>query len=188
MLQGPALLLHSPRQRPHLWLWLCLAMLLLTCGAARADDYTDISRLTNSGQAIAALARADRALAATPRDPQLRFLRAVALTELGRKSEAIAAYTELTRDHPELAEPHNNLAVVHASLGDYDKARAALEEAVRANPGYAVAHENLGDMHARLAAQAWGRAMRLEPGNTSAPPKLALVRQLFAAGAAPGAR
>jgi Flp pilus assembly protein TadD len=169
-------------------MWLCLATLLLAAGIARADDYSDITRLTNSGQATEALARADRALAAKPRDPQMRFLRAVALTELGRKTEAIAAYTDLTRENPELAEPHNNLAVVHASLGEYDKARAALEQAIRANPGYAIALENLGDMHARLAAQAWARAMRLEPGNTSAPPKLALVRQLFGGGATAGAR
>lgn len=188
MLHGPALPVLRIHPASRLCMWLCLATLLLAAGIAQADDYTDISRLTQSGQASQALARADSALAAKPRDPQLRFLRAVALTELGRKTDAIAAYTDLTRDYPELAEPHNNLAVVHASLGDYDKARAALEQAIRANPGYATAHENLGDMYARLAAQAWARAMRLEPGNTSAPPKLALVRQLFDGGAAAGAR
>lgn len=188
MLHGPALPVLRIRAASRLCMWLCLATLLLAAGIARADDYTDITRLTQSGQASEALARADRALAAKPRDPQMRFLRAVALTELGRKTEAIAAYTDLTRDHPELAEPHNNLAVIHASLGEYDKARAALEQAIRANPGYATAYENLGDMYARLAAQAWARAMRLEPGNTNVPPKLALVRQLFDRGAAVGSR
>ncbi len=188
MLHGPSLLVPRVHAPLRMLMWLCLAMLPLAAGMARADDYTDITRLTSSGQAAEALARADRAIAAKPRDPQLRFLRAVALTELGRKAEAIAAYTDLTRENPELAEPHNNLAVVHASLGEYDKARAALEQAIRANPGYAIAHENLGDMHARLAAQAWARAIRLEPGNTSAPPKLAQVRQLFGGAPVAGAR
>jgi hypothetical protein len=48
--------------------------------------------------------------------------------------------------------------------GDYAKARAELEESIRLNPSYATAHENLGDVHAMLAADAYGRAQRLEPG------------------------
>jgi hypothetical protein len=36
-------------------------------------------------------------------------------------------------------------------------------------------------VYARLAAQSYGRALKLEAGNTTAPPKLALVRQMFGA-------
>ena len=45
-------------------------------------------------------------------------------------------------------------------------------------PNYATAHENLGDVYAMLAAEAYGRAQRLEPGSTGLPRKLELVRQL----------
>ena len=72
---------------------------------------------------------------------------------------------ELVQDYPELAEPHNNLAALHAAAGDYDKARAELEEAIRLSPGYAPAHENLGDVHVMLAAQSYARALRLEPAS-----------------------
>ena len=53
--------------------------------------------------------------------------------------------------------------------------------AIKLNPDYATAHENLGDVYARLAAQSYGRSLKLEAGNTTVPPKLALVRQMFGA-------
>ena len=55
-------------------------------------------------------------------------------------------------DFPELPEPRNNLAVLHAQKGEYAQARDELERAVATAPDYAVAHENLGDVYARLAA------------------------------------
>jgi len=73
--------------------------------------------------------------------------------------------------------------VLHAAQGQFEKAREALEMAVRTNPGYAIAHENLGDVYARLAGQSYGRAQQLDGANTTAAPKLALIRQLFPAAA-----
>ena len=49
------------------------------------------------------------------------------------------------------------------------------------DPNSATAHENLGDVYVRLAAQSYSRAKQLEPGNTTVPPKLALIRQMFSA-------
>jgi tetratricopeptide (TPR) repeat protein len=87
---------------------------------------------------------------------------------------------QIVQDYPELAEPHNNLAAIHAAAGEYGKARAELEEALRLNPLYTPAHENLGDVQALLAGQSYARALRLEPASASLPKKLALVRQLAA--------
>jgi Flp pilus assembly protein TadD len=162
-----------------------LALLLaLAAGAARADDYGDVQALLRQGRADAALAKADAYIAVKPRDPQMRFLRAVILGDQGRQADAIAAFTQLTQDFPELPEPYNNLAALHAMQGRFDQARAALEMAIKLNPDYATAHENLGDVYLRLAAQAYRRAQQLEPGNATAPPKLTLIRQLFSANAA----
>ncbi|MEJ7686260.1 MAG: tetratricopeptide repeat protein, partial [Variovorax sp.] len=122
------------------------------------------------------------------RDPQMRFLRGVILTEQGKQADAVAVFTQLTQDFPELPEPYNNLAALYASQSQFDKARAALEMAIKLNPGYATAHENLGDVYARLAGQSYGRAQQLEAGNATAQPKLALIRQMFAAPAADLAR
>ena len=101
------------------------------------------------------------------------------LADAKRYPEAIDLFQKLTEDYPDLAEPYNNLAAIHAATGDYIRARATLEQALRTNPGYATAHENLGDVYAALASQSYARALQLDPRNVSVPPKLALVRELF---------
>ena len=152
---------------------------LLCASASRADDLADVQRLYYSGQASAAMQRADLVLAKNPKDPQMRFLKGVMLADAKRDAEAIALFQQLSQDHPDLAEPYNNLAALYAAGGDYAKARATLEQALRTNPGYATAHENLGDVYAALAAQSYARALRLDPANVTVPPKLALVRGLY---------
>ncbi|MBK5206948.1 MAG: tetratricopeptide repeat protein, partial [Polaromonas sp.] len=119
-------------------------------------------------------------LASKPRDPQMRFLKGVIQTETGKTSDAIATFTNITEDYPELPEPYNNLAVLYAGQSQFDKARAALEMAIRTNPSYATAHENLGDIYARLASQAYSKALQLDSSNATVQPKLALIHQLLA--------
>ncbi|MDB5956936.1 tetratricopeptide repeat protein, partial [Ramlibacter sp.] len=157
-----------------------LTAALLAGGVARADEYGDVNQLLRSGKLTDALNKADQYLAAKPKDPQMRFLKGVVLTEAGRINEAIATFQKLTEDYPELPEPYNNLAVLYAGQAQFDKARAALEMAIRTNPSYATAHENLGDVYAKLASQAYSRALQLDAGNTAVQPKLALIRELFA--------
>lgn len=162
-----------------------LAAALLAIFPASADDYTDVNQLLRAGRTSEALTRVDQLLVAKPRDPQLRFLRGVIQTESGKTADAIATFTRLTEDYPELPEPHNNLAVLHAGQGQFDKARVALEMAIRTNPSYATAQENLGDVYARLASQAYSKALQLDSANTSLQPKLSLIRELFSPGKAP---
>lgn len=152
---------------------------LAFCGAASANDLPEIQKLLKSGQAAEALQRADKALAAEPKDAQLRFVKGIALVELGRQSEAIAVFVQLADDYPELPEPYNNLAVLYAGQNQYDKARTALEMAIRNNPSYATAYENLGDVYAKLASQAYAKALQIDGSNATVPPKLALIRELF---------
>lgn len=107
-------------------------------------------------------------------------MKGMILSEQGKTADAINVFQKLTEDYPELPEPYNNLAVLHAAAGNYDKARVALERAIRTNPAYATAHENLGDVYAKLASQSYDKAMQLaDPGQQ--PPqkaKLAMVRSL----------
>lgn len=163
-------------------------LLLAACvGSVQANDLDEVNRLVQAGHPDAALTLADRLLAAKPKDAQLRFAKANVLADLGRPAEAIALLQGLNEDYPELPEPYNNLASLHAAGGDYGRARMALEEALRVNPGYAAARENLGDIYAMLAGQAYAEALRLEPRSTTLPPKLALVRQLAKPATAPRA-
>ena len=57
---------------------------LLATGHAHADDYTEVNQLLRNGKSTQALARADAYLAKNARDPQMRFLKAVALTDSGK--------------------------------------------------------------------------------------------------------
>ena len=167
------------RTLPRLLRLLALTALMGT-GVVHADDYADITQLLKAGKASEALAKADQRLAANPRDPQLRFLRGVAQTDSGKQAEAIATFTKLTEEYPELPEPYNNLAVLYANQNQLDKARTALEMAIRTNPSYATAQENLGDIYAKLASQAYNKALQLDANNAnSVKPKLALIRELF---------
>ena len=178
----------SSRTLPALWL---LAACLGGAFGAHADELSDVQRLYYSGQSVAAMQRADQFLATNPKEPQMRFLKGVMLADTKRNVEAVALFEKLSEDHPDLAEPYNNLAALYAAGGDYAKARATLEQALRTNPGYATAHENLGDVYAALAAQSYARALKLDPANVSVAPKIALVRGLYrrpvAASASPSA-
>jgi ketosteroid isomerase-like protein len=163
----------SPFKRLALCVGIGLAFQL-----AHADEAADIQNLITANQTTEAIQRADQYLASKPRDPMVRFLRGVALTQAGRTSEAITAFTKLTEDYPELPEPFNNLAVLYAQQGQYDKARTALEMAIRTNPSYATAFENLGDVYAKLASQSYAKALQIDP-RSSVAPKLAMIRDLF---------
>lgn len=157
---------------------LAAATAVLLAAPAFADDMADVTKLLKAGQTAEALTKADGFLAKHPRDAQMRFLKGVILTEQNKSAEAIAIFTKLTENFPDLPEPYNNLAVLYASSGQYDKARVALDTAIRTNPAYATAYENLGDVHAKLASQAYDKALQLDSANSAAKSKLTLLRTL----------
>jgi tetratricopeptide (TPR) repeat protein len=156
-------------------------MACLACLPAHADDYSEVSQLVRVGKLAEALSRADQFLATQAKDPQMRFIKGVIQRDSGKTAEAIATFTKLTEEYPELPEPYNNLAVLYAGQSQFDKARSALEMAIRTNPSYATAHENLGDIYAKLASQAYNKALQLDNANPAVPPKLALIREIFSA-------
>ncbi|MFZ2737093.1 MAG: tetratricopeptide repeat protein [Burkholderiaceae bacterium] len=146
-----------------------------------ADEYAEVQRLIRSQQFKQALNQADLYLANKPRDPQMRFLKGVIQTDSGLPEQAMNTFTALIQDYPELPEPYNNLAALHAQKNQFEQARAALEMAIRTNPNYAIAHENLGDVLAQLASQSYARAQELQ-ANPKLPAKLQLLRELLNSG------
>jgi Flp pilus assembly protein TadD len=150
-----------------------------------AAELLEAAALIKDRQFAGAQEKLDALIAARPREPRARFLKGVVDTEQGRTDAAMAVYRALIEDFPELPEPYNNLAVLHAQRGEYESARLALETALRTAPEWAVAHENLGDLYARLAAAQYAQAAKFDRSNKSAPAKLALARDLLAQAAPP---
>ncbi len=149
---------------------------------AQTDDYAEAGSLFRAGQTAQALQRVDIFLKGSPQDARGRFLKGLILTEQNKPAEAIAVFTGLTEEYPELPEPYNNLAVLYASQGQYDKARAALELSILTHPSYATAHENLGDVYAKMASQSYEKASQLDKSNKAVQSKLTMSKELLSGG------
>lgn len=162
-------------------LLLLAALLVALTEPARADALADVQRLQAAGETSAALKEADRALLATPRDAALRFVRGVLLVELKRDDEALAVFQQMNEDFPELPDPLNNIAVLHAANGRLEPARAALEAALRNDARHRAARENLADVYLRLAIQLWEGLVSETPADASLGRRLRLARELQSA-------
>lgn len=145
----------------------------------QSDAIESIKTLLAGKRTSEALQVAEKALRQFPANVQMRFLHGVALTDAGNTEEAIEAFTQLSQEHPELAEPYNNLAVLYASSGNLLGARDALEKAVIAVPDYPLAYENLGDVYVRLAVQSYEAGIDRDNASQAARRKLGLARTLL---------
>lgn len=183
--------MRSTPQRPSLArLSAILFGLVLSASVsvATAQTLPEIQRLMKQGQMPQALEKVETFISTKPKDAQGRFMKGLILTEMGRSADAIAVFTKLTEDFPELPEPYNNLAVLYAQQKQYDKARSALEMAIRTHPSYSIAHENLGDVYAKLASQAYDKALQLDSSNTATQTKLSMIKELISTSSKPATK
>lgn len=167
----------------HGLLVVCLAVVAGASVAVHAQNapYDRVERLLNAGELTLALNEAEAWLSQQPRDPQMRFLQGVIQKQQGDLASARATFTQLTREFPELPEPHNNLAVLDAAEGRLHDALRSLETAIRLNPAYGTAHRNLGDVYLRLAADAYRTALLQSGGTDLAVQHLQSIERLMAA-------
>lgn len=151
---------------------IALAAVLLTSsvGAAGVDEVRALIAQNR-------LAEAARALKGLDEDIEVRLLRGVILSKQGRMDEATESFEALAKDHPELPQPLNNLAVLYAARGMTEQARETLIRAIELQPRHANAHRNLGDLYLHLAMDSYQRALSLGPGNRGLERKLGLLDQ-----------
>ena len=152
---------------------------------AAADVVSDVHGLMAKGELAAALRAADAAIQFNPSDAQSRFLRAVVLMDMQRSDEALAAFTGLSQEYPELPEPFNNIALLQVRAGRLELARQALETALRNDPSHRAARTNLGEVHLMLAVQAWQHVANSGPLDQRLVRKLDAARALVGSGAKP---
>ena len=157
-----------------------LVLVFASLGPVSANMLAEAQDLFEAGKHEQAMSRVNDYLRTQPKSAEARFLKGLILVERGESAEAIDVFTSLTKDYPELPEPYNNLAVIHAAEGDYDSAREALQAALKTHPSYATAYENLGDIYAKLASEAYQQALELEKQDRGKlKVKLSLIGDLF---------
>lgn len=111
----------------------------------------------------------------------LYFALGDSLRAQGKLPEAAKAYEQDLQANPNAPEVHNMLGAALGQLGRPAESQQHLEQAVTLSPTYASAMVNLGISYAvqgklTQAAQAWTRALELEPGNREAAQYLVQIR------------
>lgn len=142
---------------------------ILVSGAAFGDEAFEraLSLATEKRYAEAREAL-DPLLEREPGNPRARVLHGVLRAREGRVGEAIEIFEVLRRDHPDMTEPYNNLAVLYAVEGRLEDARRILLATLERRPD-AVAYANLGDVYTKLARHAYERAGELEAAMGDSP-------------------
>ncbi len=94
-------------------------------------------------------------------NPTVRLLHGFLRAREHRLGEAIDTFEGLRRDYPDMPEPYNNLAVLHAVQGRLEEARETLLAGIELRPDLAAAHANLAAVYTSLALRASARAREL---------------------------
>jgi len=121
---------------------------------------SDIEKLIKAKKYPEAIDQINQQLKKTPRNVQLRYVKARMQIEMHQWEAAKKTLVEITQQFPELPEPYNNLAALAANQGHWIEARDYLELALKLRPSYTVASANLGEVYIRLAAQAYDNAAK----------------------------
>jgi tetratricopeptide (TPR) repeat protein len=121
---------------------------------------SDVEKLVKARKFEDAIDLINAQLKKTPRNVQLRFVKARVQIEMRQFVQAKKTLIEITQQFPELPEPYNNLAAIAANQGNWIEARDYLELALKLRPSYAIASANLGELYIRLGAQAYEDAAK----------------------------
>ncbi|NWF39034.1 tetratricopeptide repeat protein [Mariprofundus sp. NF] len=141
---------------------LIFALLLVVAPAISTADASSLAKaeaLIAQGKDLAAISMLKRAVEESPDEYQAWFLLGVTQARKRHFDDAIAAFGKVAQLQPELAEPHNNLAVIYNEMGNLTAAVRELEASLKLNPDYVTAHENIGDLYVKLAARAYKDAL-----------------------------
>jgi protein O-GlcNAc transferase len=124
--------------------------------------------LMAAGRPAEALKVLDEELARRPDDPDLHFARGIALEQLARPGDAVAAWQAAIKIKPTYHPALNAIGAVDLDGGKPEEAAKSFEAAIAAKPDFLDAHYNLGRARMALGQDGPARAA-LEAANRLAP-------------------
>lgn len=129
-------------------------------GSQAADQpLAEIQQLIDQGYKAEAQRKLQALLKHDAKQYQAWFLLGVVEAEQQHYPKAVHAFRQVVALQPQLAEPHNNLAVIFDELGDYTAAIEELKASLKLNPDYLTARQNIGDLYIKLAADAYRQVL-----------------------------
>lgn len=151
-----------------------------TISSPSLDPLQQARSLLDSGQFTAAEARLRSLIAASPADPEPRFLLGTALFRQGRATDSLAAFTNAATFRNPTANELTIVASDYVLLKDFADAQRWLLLATRTTPTDASAWYLLGRTDYNLdraddARQAFLTCLRLDPGHVKARYNLGLT-------------
>ena len=136
------------------------AGVLLSAAAAVADTLDRALTLAAEGRYPEARHVLDPLLENEPGNAQLRLLHGVLRVQEGHRGEAIAVFSGLAREFPDMFEAHNNLAVLYVEEGRLEEARGVLTAILERRPE-AVGYRDLGEIYEKLSRRAYAQSIAL---------------------------
>lgn len=124
--------------------------------------------LMAAGRPAEALKLLDEEVVRHPDDPDLQFARGIALEQLARSQDAVAAWQAALKIKPTYHPALNAIGAIDLDAGRAAEAVKSFEAAIAAKPDFSDAHYNLGRAHLALGHDAEARAA-LEAANKLAP-------------------
>lgn len=91
-----------------------------------------------------------------------KFAQAQSLANKGEIDQAIAIYTSLIKENPQVPEAYNNLAALYLKKNDTKQAKHILEQGLYAHKGYGVLYESLTAINVAMAREAYSKALQIE--------------------------
>ena len=171
-------------QRRHSNRWFCcLCLTVILCAnlfvPVRADtEVRAVADLLKAGEYLAALTLLEDLKPLRPCDPDLLFLEARVYETAGETDRAITLYQTVINLFPDFPEPYNNLAALYATRGKLQKAEALLLRGLATHITYRQLQRNLSRVYVARAAQAYRKALNIEPPPGSTDMKSSVLQLL----------
>jgi len=135
------------------WFGLAVALILCAGSVAAAPAYDE--------------AALNRAIQSDPDNARAWFRLGVLQTHDGRILQAIEAFRQVIRIHPDYPEPHRNLAAIYRSLGDFDAATEELRKVMTLAPRDVRVQVELADLYMERAEGLYRAVARRDADNRS---------------------